>query len=102
MAGTKLGGLKCAETNKKKYGRDWYAKIGAIGGKLGHTGGFASNHVLASLAGAKGGRRSKRGKSLACTQRKQQAIEMTKNGCTLAQIAEKLNVSEGTVRRYLA
>lgn len=33
MAGTKLGGKRAAETNIKKYGADFYAKIGAIGGK---------------------------------------------------------------------
>lgn len=61
MAGTKAGGLKAAETNKKLYGPGFYARIGAMGGKLGHTGGFAANPALASIAGAKGGRRSKRG-----------------------------------------
>lgn len=33
------------------------------GGKNGHTGGFASNPELAKMAGAKGGRISKRGKA---------------------------------------
>ena len=61
MSGTKLGGLKAAATNKKIHGSDFYARIGAKGGKNGHTGGFAANPTLASLAGAKGGRNSKRG-----------------------------------------
>ena len=60
MAGTKTGGLKAADTNKKKYGKDFYAKIGAIGGKNGHTGGFAANPELARVAGSKGGKVSKR------------------------------------------
>ena len=62
MAGTKLGGAKAAATNKKKYGKDFYARIGAMGGKNGHTGGFYANRKLARQAGAKGGRISRRGK----------------------------------------
>lgn len=61
MPGTKLGGLKAAATNKQKYGPDFYRNIGRRGGTNGHSGGFASNPVLAKLAGAKGGRLSKRG-----------------------------------------
>ena len=64
MAGTAAGGQKCAATNKKKYGPDYYARIGAMGGKKGHTGGFAANRELAKIAGAKGGRISRRGKSM--------------------------------------
>jgi hypothetical protein len=63
MAGTKAGGLKAAATNKAKHGADFYKRIGAEGGKNGHTGGFAANPTLAALAGAKGGRKSKRGPS---------------------------------------
>lgn len=61
MPGTKLGGLKAAATNKQKYGPDFYKNIGRRGGESGHSGGFAANPVLAKLAGAKGGRLSKRG-----------------------------------------
>ena len=63
MAGTLEGGKKAAETNKKRYGSDFYKRLGALGGKNGHTGGFASNPELARMAGAKGGRISKRGKA---------------------------------------
>lgn len=63
MAGTKAGGRKAAATNKTKYGSDFYAEIGRKGGKNGHTGGFAANPALAKIAGAKGGRVSKRGKA---------------------------------------
>lgn len=62
MAGTKTGGKAAASTNKAKYGADFYARIGAIGGKKGTTGGFAANRELARVAGAKGGRISRRTK----------------------------------------
>lgn len=62
MAGTKTGGKAAASTNKKRYGRDFYARIGAMGGKKSRTGGFAANRELARLAGAKGGRISRRRK----------------------------------------
>lgn len=61
MPGTKQGGQKARETNYRKHGRDFYARIGAEGGKNGHTGGFAANPELAKIAGAKGGKKSKRG-----------------------------------------
>lgn len=60
MSGTKLGGLKARETNLKNHGKDFYRIIGSKGGQNGHTGGFAANRELARLAGAKGGRKSRR------------------------------------------
>lgn len=67
MSGTRQGGLKAAQTNKRKYGSDFYAMIGAKGGKNGHTGGFyhskangLDTHVT---AGAKGGTISRKGKA---------------------------------------
>lgn len=63
MAGTKLGGKAAATTNKKKYGSDFYSKIGAKGGKLGKTGGFYANRDLAREAGRRGGRISRRTKT---------------------------------------
>lgn len=63
MAGTKEGGQKAAATNKARHGKDFYAKIGAKGGKLGRTGGFYANRELARVAGAKGGRISRRRKA---------------------------------------
>ena len=62
MSGTISGGKAAAATNKSKYGTDFYAKIGAKGGKKGTTGGFAANRELARKAGAKGGRISRRTK----------------------------------------
>lgn len=68
---TPAGGQKVRETNYAKYGRDFYQRIGAMGGKKGRTGGFASSKVgedgltgkqRASIVGAIGGRKSKRTK----------------------------------------
>ena len=64
MAGTKAGGLKAAQKNLQKDPY-FYAKIGAKGGRNGHTGGFAANPELARIAGAKGGRISRRTKKTA-------------------------------------
>ncbi len=71
MSGTIQGGKKAAVTNKTKYGKSFYARIGAMGGKLGTTGGFASSVVgsdgltgrqRAVKAGVMGGTISKRRK----------------------------------------
>ena len=72
MAGTREGGKKAAATNKQKHGDDFYARIGSVGGRNGHTGGFGSDTVgkdgltgqeRAAIAGRKGGQKSKRGPS---------------------------------------
>ncbi|MEK7626520.1 MAG: hypothetical protein AAB423_04210 [Patescibacteria group bacterium] len=62
MAGTVKGGEAAAATNKKKYGSNFYAIIGAKGGKKGRTGGFYANRELARKAGARGGKISRRTK----------------------------------------
>lgn len=64
MAGTVEGGKAAAATNKQKYGAGFYARIGAIGGKRGRTGGFFANRELARTAGAIGGRKSRRTKKV--------------------------------------
>jgi general stress protein YciG len=61
MVGTKAGGIKAAKTNLEKHGADFYKRIGSKGGRNGHTGGFAANRALASIAGRKGGLISRRG-----------------------------------------
>ena len=67
MAGTRAGGLKAAATNKAKYGKGFYSRIGKKGGQNGRTGGFYNNPELAKNAGRKGGKigglKSKRGKA---------------------------------------
>ena len=63
MTGTKAGGQLAAKKNLAKD-PNFYAKIGAKGGRNGHTGGFAANPQLARIAGAKGGRISRRKKAV--------------------------------------
>ena len=61
MAGTVQGGKRAAAKNLAKD-PNFYSKIGRIGGQRGTTGGFAANPALARIAGAKGGRISRRTK----------------------------------------
>lgn len=62
MSGTIAGGRKAAATNKERHGEDFYSRIGAKGGRNGHTGGFCSmTPVQRAEYGRKGGRKSKRG-----------------------------------------
>ena len=61
MSGTKIGGLRAAETNKNKYGEDFYVKMGKKGGLAQVPKGFSMNIKLARKAGKKGGKTSKRG-----------------------------------------
>jgi uncharacterized protein len=60
VAGTRSGGIKAAATNKERYGLDFYANIGREGGAKSRGGGFAKDRALASEAGRKGGRASRR------------------------------------------
>lgn len=71
MAGTKAGGKKAAETNRRIHGNDFYATIGAKGGRLGRTGGFAQKtpctcdvirgaHTRPQCRGKLGGYKSRR------------------------------------------
>ena len=55
-------GQQAVETTKQKYGKDFYSKIGTIGGSKKVPKGFALNRELASIAGRKGGKISKRTK----------------------------------------
>ena len=61
MAGTKTGGLKARDKNLAKN-PNFYREIGRKGGKNGNTGGFAANPELARIAGAIGGKISRRNK----------------------------------------
>ena len=63
MAGTKIGGINARETNKQRYGDDFYVKLGMVGGRAkSPRKGFGGNRELAREAGRKGGTISKRRK----------------------------------------
>lgn len=67
MSGTKLGGQRAAASNIKKYGPDFYRRIGSIGGSKPTSvpKGFAAmSPEQRRAAGAKGGRIGRRGKAL--------------------------------------
>jgi general stress protein YciG len=63
MPGTVSGGRKAADTNKKRYGKAFYERIGSMGGKISRGGGFAANPELAREAGRKGGLKSRKTKA---------------------------------------
>ena len=72
MAGTREGGLKARDKNIARQGKDFYARIGHLGGSKSTRGGFASEKKSADgltgperakIAGRKGGLISKRGKA---------------------------------------
>lgn len=65
MAGTIDGGRAAAKTNKELYGEDYYARIGAMGGRKSRNGGFGQGEAGRERArkyGAIGGRISRKGK----------------------------------------
>lgn len=62
MAGTKIGGLKAAQTNKNKHGADFYSRIGKIGGANGTGHEFGHGKLDPSETGKLGKGISKRRK----------------------------------------
>jgi len=70
MAGTKAGAAKAVAKIRAERGEDFFARIGAKGGKMGKTGGFAAGEAgreRARVYGAIGGRISRRTKSSTAT-----------------------------------
>ncbi len=60
MAGTPAGGRKAANTNKTRYGEDFYRVMGHKGGQISRGGIFGKDREFAAEQGRKGGRVSKR------------------------------------------
>lgn len=93
------------ETMQKRYGgaSQFMEKIGAKGGRMGRTGGFAANIELAREAGAKGGRLSRRtSKSYKNDwNKKKDAVlkEYYKGEISMAELARKYNLPYSTVRK---
>ena len=85
MAGTKAGGLKASLTNQKRFGKDFYRAIGRRGGQN------ASNPALARIAGAKGGKISKRGPAKDKRDLTARELEKAEEAKKLDAILEKLD-----------
>jgi len=99
---------KWRETMQRKYGgaagvHNMMSRIGRLGGARGFTGGFAANPELAKQASAKGGRISKRGKSLTKEIEKNapEIIRMYNQGLPITEIAKKVGISYGRVRYWI-
>lgn len=66
MAGSKAGGKRAAQTIKERYGEDFYQRIGKLSNASWEKNGrmprgFAANPELASVAGRRGGLKSRKG-----------------------------------------
>lgn len=59
MAGTREGGLKAAETNKKRHGKDFYKKAGSVKVPKGFALMSKEKHLEASSKGGSISRRTK-------------------------------------------
>lgn len=62
MAGNHEGAIKARNKNLERD-PDFFKRIGAIGGRATVSKGFGKNPELARIAGAKGGKKSKRSKA---------------------------------------
>jgi hypothetical protein len=80
MSGSKIGGLRAGATNKARHGEDYYSRIGKMGGLKGKEDGvikgFAANRELACIAGARGGKKSRRGPN----KTKHEILDVTSQG----------------------
>ena len=101
MSGTKAGGLKAAATNKRLHGSDFYAKIGAKGGKHCGKKGFAlMDKEKVRAAGKRGGSKSKRGEAIP-HDKIAEIRTLCLDGMPLAEIARRTGVSVTTVNRIV-
>lgn len=102
MAGTLEGGRKAAATKQNSAGCRLFCANRRKGGRRGHTGGFSalSREELSKL-GAKGGKKSRRGKSL--TEEAKAAIyEDYRTGLFMnKEIAARHGISVQTVSRVV-
>ena len=52
MSGSRLGGIKARNTNYERQGKDFYKRIGQIGGSNGHTCGIiVSKETIMNIKG---------------------------------------------------
>ena len=102
--------LKWRKTMQQKYGgaagvHKMMSRIGARGGRNGHTGGFAANPALAKLAGKKGGRMSKRGAKNETWGKLQsmhsELVKWVEEGKPCIQIAKATGIPVSAVYKYI-
>jgi len=103
MAGNTIGGQKARNTNYERYGRDFYKRIGAKGGRNSTTGGFAANPELAKIAGRKGGKKSQRGESHKekLEENSQLIDDLLKAGASYRDISRAIEVPYGSTRNWI-
>lgn len=63
------------DTHYERHGADFYAKIGAMGGRNGTTGGFYANRALARSAGTLGGTISRRNPNKRLSEREKAVVK---------------------------
>lgn len=102
MSATVEGGKKAAAAIKRKYGEDFYVRMGRKGGRISHGGGFTNNSDLAREAGLKGGRNSKRGATVMniLENKKDEVIEFSRI-YSYKDTARYFGVSYTTLRKFL-
>lgn len=99
MSGNVSGGRKARETNKKLYGKDYYTRLGRMGGSTPTTTpkGFAADREKARLAGQKGGRSG----VIMTPEVKSEIRRLFASGMNGSQIAGRIGVNHTTVYKYL-
>lgn len=60
MAGNEDSNRIAADTKKRIYGKDYYSRIGRLGGKKPRVRSYSSDHDLAVRSGRKGGQISRK------------------------------------------
>lgn len=105
--GAKEASGKWRRTMVQKYGGEEalakrMAQVGSIGGRKSHGGGFSQNPALARIAGAKGGRTSRRGASVQglIEEHKDDILSAYRAGASVPQIAKNVGVSYTTLLKW--
>lgn len=111
-AGTEAGDIatkRWRETMLKRYGSEEaiskeFQRIGSIGGRHSFTGGFYNNSARARLAGAKGGRISRRGAGSVTKTKIEPNVDKIEDlyysGKSIPQIAKELDIPYGTLLKW--
>lgn len=103
MSGTKEGGLKARETNKRRHGEDYYKNIGSRGGKKSRTGGFYGDHERAVREGRKGGlisRRRSAPKQKFLDEFEPLVRKYIDRGASIHELCLRFKVSQVTIRKW--